>query len=98
MLIDSLKIRQETPEDYLKITEVNREHVILVRTKELTLKLKCRNQKEQMTPEEEKELAEHIDAIGKILYKQAKPEQVKTQRVRADRRKTTGKALLSARE
>lgn len=31
-----------------------------------------------MTPEEEKELTEHIQAIGKILYKQAKPEQVET--------------------
>ena len=31
-----------------------------------------------MTPEEEKELAEYIKAIGKILYKQAKPEQVET--------------------
>ena len=31
-----------------------------------------------MTPEEEKELAEHIKAIGKILYKQTKPEQVET--------------------
>lgn len=31
-----------------------------------------------MTPEEEKELAKHIKVIGKILYKQAKPEQVKT--------------------
>ena len=31
-----------------------------------------------MTPEEEKELTEHINAIGKILYKQAKPEQVET--------------------
>ena len=32
-----------------------------------------------MTPEEEKELAEHIKAIGKILDKQTKPEQVETQ-------------------
>ena len=39
-----------------------------------------------MTPEERKELSEHIKAIGKILYKQTKPEQVETQRVRADRR------------
>ena len=31
-----------------------------------------------MTPEEEKELTEHIDAIGKIFYRQAKPEQVET--------------------
>jgi hypothetical protein len=31
-----------------------------------------------MTPEEEKELTEHLEAIAKILYKQAKPEQVKT--------------------
>lgn len=31
-----------------------------------------------MTPEEEKELAKHIKAIRKILYKQAKPEQVET--------------------
>lgn len=31
-----------------------------------------------MTPEEGKELAEHINAIGKILYRQAKPEQVET--------------------
>ena len=50
-----------------------------------------------MTPEEEKELTEHIDAIAKILYRQAQPEQVETQRIRADRRlATTGKALLSA--
>ena len=42
-----------------------------------------------MTPEEEKELAEHIDAIAKILYRQAQPEQVKTQRIRADRRRST---------
>ena len=31
-----------------------------------------------MTPEEEKELAVHIKALGKILYKQTKPEQVET--------------------
>lgn len=31
-----------------------------------------------MTPEEERELAKHIKAIGKILYKQTKPEQVET--------------------
>ena len=31
-----------------------------------------------MTPEEEKELSEHINAIGKILYRQAKPEQIET--------------------
>ena len=31
-----------------------------------------------MTPEEKKELNEHINAIGKILYKQTKPEQVET--------------------
>ena len=31
-----------------------------------------------MTPEERKELSEHIKAIGKILYKQTKPEQVET--------------------
>ena len=31
-----------------------------------------------MTPEEEKELTEHIDAIAKILYRQAQPEQVET--------------------
>ncbi len=31
-----------------------------------------------MTPEEEKELTEHLEAIAKILYKQAQPEQVKT--------------------
>ena len=31
-----------------------------------------------MTPDEEKELAKHIKAIGKILYKQTKPEQVET--------------------
>ena len=31
-----------------------------------------------MTPEEEKELTEQLDAIAKILYRQAKPEQVKT--------------------
>ncbi|MEM6613432.1 MAG: hypothetical protein AAF652_14465, partial [Cyanobacteria bacterium P01_C01_bin.72] len=50
-----------------------------------------------MTPEEKKELGKHLNAIGKILYKQTKPEQVKTQRIRADRRlATTGKALLSA--
>ena len=33
-----------------------------------------------MTPEEEKELTEHIEAIAKILYQQTKPEQVKTKR------------------
>ena len=32
----------------------------------------------RMTPEERKELSEHIKAIGKILYKQTKPEQVET--------------------
>ena len=47
-----------------------------------------------MTPEEEKELTEHINAIGKILYKQAKPEQVETQRVRADRAVLTHQSLL----
>lgn len=31
-----------------------------------------------MTPEEKKELNEHINAIEKILYKQTKPEQVET--------------------
>jgi hypothetical protein len=31
-----------------------------------------------MTPEEKQELTKHINAIGKILYKQAKPEQVET--------------------
>ena len=31
-----------------------------------------------MTPEEKKELNKHINAIGKILYKQAEPEQVET--------------------
>lgn len=31
-----------------------------------------------MTPEEKQELTEHINAIGNILYKQAKPEQVET--------------------
>lgn len=31
-----------------------------------------------MTPAEEKELAGHIDAIAKILYRQAEPEQVET--------------------
>jgi hypothetical protein len=31
-----------------------------------------------MTPEEEKELAKYIKAIGEILYRQAKPEQVET--------------------
>ena len=31
-----------------------------------------------MTPEEEKELTKHIDAIAKILYRQTQPEQVKT--------------------
>jgi hypothetical protein len=31
-----------------------------------------------MTPSEEKKLAEHIDAIAKILYNQTKPEQVET--------------------
>ena len=31
-----------------------------------------------MTPEEEKELTQHLEAIAKILYRQAKPEQVKT--------------------
>ena len=33
-----------------------------------------------MTPEEEKELTEHLEAIALILYRQAKPEQVKTKR------------------
>ena len=31
-----------------------------------------------MNPEEKKELNKHINAIGKILYKQSKPEQVET--------------------
>ena len=31
-----------------------------------------------MSPEEKQELTEHLNAIGKILYKQAKPEQVET--------------------
>ncbi len=31
-----------------------------------------------MSPEEEKELTEHIDAIAKIFYRQVQPEQVKT--------------------
>ncbi|VEP13043.1 conserved hypothetical protein [Hyella patelloides LEGE 07179] len=31
-----------------------------------------------MTPEEEKELTEHINAIAQILYRQAKPEQIET--------------------
>ena len=31
-----------------------------------------------MTPSEKKELTKHINAIGKILYKQTKPEQVET--------------------
>lgn len=31
-----------------------------------------------MTPEEEKELKRHIDAIADILYKQTKPEQLKS--------------------
>lgn len=31
-----------------------------------------------MTPEEEQELVEHIDAIAKILYRQTEPEQVET--------------------
>ena len=31
-----------------------------------------------MTPEEKQELDKHINAIGKILYKQTKPEQVQT--------------------
>lgn len=31
-----------------------------------------------MTPKEEKELAKHIKAIGKILYRQTRPEQVET--------------------
>ena len=31
-----------------------------------------------MTPEEKKELKVHIDAIANILYKQTKPEQLKT--------------------
>jgi len=31
-----------------------------------------------MTPEEKKELGEHINAIGKILYKQTKPEQIES--------------------
>ncbi len=31
-----------------------------------------------MTPEEEKELKRHINALAKILYKQTEPEQVET--------------------
>lgn len=31
-----------------------------------------------MTPEEKTELTKHINAIGKILYKQTKPKQVET--------------------
>ena len=31
-----------------------------------------------MTPKEEKELTEHVDAIAKILYRQAQPEQIET--------------------
>lgn len=31
-----------------------------------------------MTPEAEKEIAGHINAIAKILYRQAQPEQVET--------------------
>ena len=31
-----------------------------------------------MTPEDEKELKRHIDAIADILYKQTKPEQLKS--------------------
>jgi hypothetical protein len=31
-----------------------------------------------MTPEAEKEIAGHINAIAKILYQQAQPEQVET--------------------
>lgn len=31
-----------------------------------------------MTPEDKKELTEHINAIGKVLFKQTKPEQVNT--------------------
>ena len=31
-----------------------------------------------MRPEEEKEITQHLEAIAKILYRQAKPEQVKT--------------------
>jgi hypothetical protein len=31
-----------------------------------------------MTPPEEKELKEHINASAKILYRQSKPEQVET--------------------
>ena len=46
-----------------------------------------------MTPEEKKELTKHINAIGKILYKQAKPEQVETLRVRADRRQDDGESF-----
>ena len=33
-----------------------------------------------MTPEEEKELTEHIDAYAKIFYRQTQPEQVETKR------------------
>ena len=36
------------------------------------------NKSKKMTPEEEKELTGHINAIAKILYKQTKPEQVET--------------------
>lgn len=31
-----------------------------------------------MTPEDEKELTEHLDEIAKILYRQVQPEQLKT--------------------
>ena len=31
-----------------------------------------------MTPEDEKELREHLEVIAKILYRQAQPEQLKT--------------------
>mgnify|MGYP001800840721 FL=1 len=31
-----------------------------------------------MTPEEKKELTEHINAIGRILYKQTTPEQIES--------------------
>ncbi len=48
-----------------------------------------------MTPEEEKELTEHIDAIALILYRQAQPEQVKTKRPnRGDSKKTNTLCIL----
>lgn len=46
--------------------------------KRTNCKIKHCSLKKLMTSEEKQELDKHINAIGKILYKQTKPEQVKT--------------------